>query len=191
AGENGVEPLELALAQRYWADLVLGIEYLHSIRVLHRDIKTENLLLDSEGVLKLADYGVSEVWPADKDDMVMLVSYLAQILEDAGTPAFMDPVSCSGEGAFSGCKVDLWTASADLWAASVTLYFLVHGKCPFIEGNVVKLYEVIQTQPIEFDEALPEPLLSLLKTLLEKDPTKRLSIDEIKSHAWFAPRLLG
>lgn len=170
--ENGADPIPIDTARRYWSDLIHGVEFLHSMRIAHRDIKPENLLLDAGGTLKLADYGVSETWAADKDDMVT---------KSAGTPAFMDPAAISGNGPFSA-------RAADLWAAAVTLYFFVHGRCPFIEPNVVRLFAAIQEQPIAFDEGLPPPLFALLRALLEKEPAHRPTLQAVKEHEWFLAR---
>jgi len=60
---NGTAPLPIDVAQRFFTDMILGLEYLHHNHVLHRDIKPENLLVCSEtGRLKLADFGVSQVF---------------------------------------------------------------------------------------------------------------------------------
>ena len=168
--ENGVPPLDHAKARSYFGDLMNGMQYLHFNNVLHRDIKPENLLVTNEGILKIADFGVSQVLDTD-DDM---------ITKSAGTPAFMAPECCRA-GAFHG-------KLADLWACGCTLYFFVNGKCPFINNNVFELYEDIQNNEIEFDASLPADILDLLKKLLDKDPEKRLpmTIEKIKQHPWMS-----
>lgn len=80
----------------------------------------------------------------------------------------MAPECCTA-GAFHG-------KLADVWAAGVSLYFMVHGKCPFISNNIMKLYEMIQNDPITYDESLPADLLDLLKHILERDPSKRYTV---------------
>lgn len=170
------------------------------------DIKPENLLVNKAGVLKLADFGVSDHIKEDGDDTIS---------KSAGTPAFMAPECCE-PGSFSGKQ-------ADLWAAAVSLYFMLHGptrarpaptphastqpapsthverfsrtmkgsvarahlaaltragragKCPIIESNVIRLFERIVKDPIEFDAALPPDVLDLLTRALDKDRAKRLS----------------
>lgn len=167
---NHTTPLPLDTAQGYFADLILGLEYLHHNHVLHRDIKPENLLVCKEtGRLKLADFGVSQFVNAESEGDL--------ISKSAGTPAFMAPESCV-PGAFHG-------KLADIWAAGVSLYFLVHGKCPFICANVLQLYDMIREQEITYDAGLPVPLLDLLQKMLEKDPAQRMRIEQIKQHPWF------
>jgi len=168
--ENGTTPLPLEKAQSYFADLIIGLEYLHHNHVLHRDIKPENLLVTAEGRLKLADFGVSQHLGDDGDDLIS---------KSAGTPAFMAP-ECCVPGSFHG-------KLADIWAAGVSLYFFVHGSCPFVNSNVMRLYEMIQEDPVTFKEGLPPPLLDLLKQILNKNPSERLKIAAIKEHEWFKP----
>mmetsp|Transcript_10248 Transcript_10248/g.16003 ORF Transcript_10248/g.16003 Transcript_10248/m.16003 type:complete len:327 (+) Transcript_10248:949-1929(+) len=166
--QNGTEPLPIDKIKPYFVDLINGLEYLHHNRVLHRDIKPENLLVSKEGALKLADFGVSQHLSDEGDDMIS---------KSAGTPAFMAP-ECCVPGAFHG-------KLADIWACGVSLYFMVHGKCPYICGNVMKLYEMIQKDPIEYDESLPADLLECLKGMLNKDPSQRLNIEQIKETAFY------
>jgi serine/threonine protein kinase len=86
----------------------------------------------------------------------------------------MAPECCTA-GAFHG-------KLADVWAAGVSLYFMVHGKCPFISNNIMKLYEMIQNDPITYDESLPADLLDLLKHILERDPSKRYTVGQLHPH---------
>lgn len=151
--------LELTNLQSYFIDLLAGLEYLHFNHILHRDLKPENLLVTKEGILKLADFGVSSPLENDDDDMMV---------KTAGTPAFMAPETCT-PGAFHG-------KLADIWAAGVSLYFMVHGRCPFISTNVMKLYDMIQNDPIEYDRRLPADLIDILQKILERDPNKRYSV---------------
>mmetsp|Transcript_25799 Transcript_25799/g.50401 ORF Transcript_25799/g.50401 Transcript_25799/m.50401 type:complete len:438 (-) Transcript_25799:97-1410(-) len=166
---NDVPPIDEDLARRYFRDLIAGIEYLHHNNVLHRDIKPENLLVSKEGLLKVADFGVSQVLDTDDD----LIS------KSAGTPAFMAP-ECCRPGQFHG-------KLADLWACGCTLYFFVHGRVPLVNPNVFELYEDIQHKEILYDEKLSADILDLLKLMLNKDPEARLKVDfnVIKSHPWF------
>eukprot|EP00287_Rhodomonas_sp_CCMP768_P019270 CAMPEP_0202818798 /NCGR_PEP_ID=MMETSP1389-20130828/8611_1 /ASSEMBLY_ACC=CAM_ASM_000865 /TAXON_ID=302021 /ORGANISM="Rhodomonas sp., Strain CCMP768" /LENGTH=386 /DNA_ID=CAMNT_0049491223 /DNA_START=104 /DNA_END=1264 /DNA_ORIENTATION=+ len=167
---NGTKPLSVATAQRYFVDLVNGLEYLHHNHILHRDLKPENLLVDKEGRLKLADFGVSQHFGGDDDEADV-------ISKSAGTPAFMAPECCT-PGAFHG-------RVADLWSAGVSLYFFVHGKCPFVCPNVIQLYDMIKQDAITFDESLPAELLDLLRKMLDKDPAARIGIPDIKLHPFY------
>uniref|UniRef100_A0A7S0MSI2 non-specific serine/threonine protein kinase n=1 Tax=Cryptomonas curvata TaxID=233186 RepID=A0A7S0MSI2_9CRYP len=164
---NGTAPLPLPLAQRYFADLVQGLEYLHHNHIVHRDIKPENLLITADGTLKLADFGVSQHL-VDGDDATT---------KSPGTPAFSSPESCVA-GPFRG-------KLADVWAAGVSLYFFVHGRCPFVSDNVMELYAMIRERPIEYDPGLPGDLVDLLRQLLDKNPDTRINVAGIKEHPYF------
>ena len=87
---------------RYWfRDLVLGIEYLHAQGVAHRDIKPDNLLLTHDDVLKIVDFGVSEMFEKHSD---MTTN------KSAGSPAFLPPELCTSQpGGISGKAADVWS----------------------------------------------------------------------------------
>mmetsp|Transcript_14698 Transcript_14698/g.30423 ORF Transcript_14698/g.30423 Transcript_14698/m.30423 type:complete len:404 (+) Transcript_14698:11-1222(+) len=166
--DNGTTPLDHATAQRYFVDMMNGLEYLHHNRVLHRDIKPENLLVTKEGSLKLADFGVSQ-FIEDGDDLIS---------KSAGTPAFIPPECCQ-TGPFRG-------KLADIWSAGVSLFFFYHGSCPFVCGNMMQLYEMIQNDPIVYDKSLPPEVLDILQGILNKDPAQRFDMGRIKAHPYFA-----
>jgi len=113
--------LPLKQAQRYFKDLILGLQYLHSQGIVHRDIKPGNLLLTTDGVLKITDFGSAERIESFEDP-----NYSAKA---PGAPAFQPPEIASGEETFSG-------VAGDVWAAGVTLFYIVTGKYPFeVEGK--------------------------------------------------------
>ena len=113
-----------------------------------------------------------QTWVQTEMPLASISHYV--VFSPAGTPAFMAPECCTA-GAFHG-------KLADVWAAGVSLYFMVHGKCPFISGNIMKLYEMIQNDPITYDESLPADLLDLLKHILERDPSKRYTVGSYIRH---------
>jgi [calcium/calmodulin-dependent protein kinase] kinase len=102
----------------------------HSQGVVHRDIKPDNLLLSGDDVLKIVDFGVSEMFEK-KSPMLTAKS--------AGSPAFLPPELCyTGHGGVSG-------TAADIWSMGVTLYCLMFGQLPFNHFGVVQLYESIKS----------------------------------------------
>lgn len=127
-------------ARNIFRDLVLGIEYrecslisslriVHAQGIVHRDIKPDNLLLDSNDVLKIVDFGVSEIFT--KDDRLKSTS---------GSPAFASPeLSSPGISNASG-------KAADIWAMGITLYALIYGHLPFSDQNILELYENIRNR---------------------------------------------
>merc|ERR1712216_194306 len=167
-GDGPMEPLDEELARKYFRDLIVGVEYMHSKNLIHRDIKPENLLLSGSGQLKLADFGTSQ-YMEDGNDMIN---------NTAGTPAFTAPEACA-EGDISG-------KAADIWACGVTLYMFTHGRVPFLSANLVQIFQMIREDPIEFSESLSAECRDLLEKLLDKNMTTRIKLQDIKSHPWLA-----
>lgn len=164
-------PLDEDRAWTYFRDVVLGIEYLHYQRIIHRDIKPANLLLSDTGRVQIADLGVcNEFHGAD-----------AFLSTTAGTPAFTAPEALNEkrEASFSG-------KGADIWSMGVTLYAFVYGQVPFFDNNIVGLYSKIKSQPVVFPESpsISDNLKDLIKKMLVKEPTQRITLPEIKVHPW-------
>ncbi len=153
---------------RYWfRDLILGIEYLHAQGVVHRDIKPDNLLLTEDDVLKIVDFGVSEMFEKQSE---MLTA------KSAGSPAFLPPELCVAKhGDISG-------KAADIWSMGATLYCLRFGHIPFEQAGVLQLYESIVKDHVDVDskESCDDHFKDLIHKLLEKDPTKRISMAELR-----------
>ncbi|XP_053320805.1 serine/threonine-protein kinase STK11 isoform X2 [Spea bombifrons] len=142
----------------------------HGQGIVHKDIKPGNLLLTTDGTLKISDLGVAEaLHPFAEGDTCRT---------SQGSPAFQPPEIANGLDTFSGFKVDIWSAG-------VTLYNITTGLYPFEGDNIYKLFENIG----KGDYTIPDdcgPLLSdLLKGMLEYDPNKRFSIQQIRRHNWF------
>ncbi|CAG2181434.1 unnamed protein product, partial [Oppiella nova] len=153
----------------YFSQLVLGLEYLHSQGIIHKDIKPGNLLLTNAGTIKITDFGVSEM--LDTFQMSDLC-HLSQ-----GSPAFQPPEIADGNEYFSGFKVDIWSSG-------VTLFNLTTGKYPFEGDNIYRLFENISKCELIIPSDMDESLQSLIRGMLEKSPTDRFSIENIKYHDW-------
>ncbi|XP_050299259.1 calcium/calmodulin-dependent protein kinase kinase 1 isoform X2 [Anthonomus grandis grandis] len=165
------QPLSEEKAWSYFRDVVLGIEYLHYQRIIHRDIKPSNLLLNDEDRVQITDFGVcNEFNGAD-----------AFLSNTAGTPAFTPPEAVGEErsSGFSG-------KCTDIWAMGITLYAFVYGHVPFHNENIIGLYSKIRHQAVTFPESpvISEDLKDLITKMLVKDPSKRITMAEIKEHPW-------
>lgn len=153
-------------ARNIFEQLIDGIDYCHSKDIVHRDLKLDNLLLDSHNNIKIADFGLS-----------------AQVLKDnylkttCGTPHYIAPEILSRK-AYHGPKVDIWSCG-------VILYALLCGTVPFDDENTVVLFEKIQSGDFEMPTYVSESAQDLLSQILEVDPNKRITIKEIRQHPWF------
>ncbi|KAG9235521.1 BcCMK3, calcium/calmodulin-dependent protein kinase [Amylocarpus encephaloides] len=163
------DPYDMESCRCWFRDLILGIEYLHAQGVVHRDIKPDNLLLTEDDVLKIVDFGVSEMFEKDTE---MLTA------KSAGSPAFLPPELCViKHGDISG-------KAADIWSMGVSLYCLRFGKIPFEKAGVLELYEAIKSDDLNVDPEKDVDFCDLLRMLLEKDPEKRIKMRELREHPW-------
>lgn len=122
-------------------------------------------MVTEDDVLKIVDFGVSEMF--DKEGEM-------RTAKSAGSPAFMPPELCVPKhGHVSG-------KAADIWSMGVTLYCLLFGRIPFEKHGMIELYQSIRMDKVEFDIKCGGDLQDLLFRLLEKDPEKRIKMDEIR-----------
>ncbi|KAI9291020.1 kinase-like protein [Neoconidiobolus thromboides FSU 785] len=107
-----------------------------------------------------------------------------ELAKTAGSPAFFAPELCwSGE---ENCPRPRITSAIDIWALGITLYCMAYGKPPFMAESEYELFEIIPVKPLEFPKDIPSDpeLEDLIIKLLEKDPSKRLSLEQAKLHPW-------
>ncbi|KAK4984473.1 hypothetical protein LTR66_008488 [Elasticomyces elasticus] len=155
---------------RYWfRDMILGIEYLHEQGVIHRDIKPDNCLITEDDVLKIVDFGVSEMFEKQSD---------MATAKSAGSPAFQPPELCVVKhGQVSG-------RAADIWSMGVTLYCLRYGRIPFEKPSMLDLYESIRNDEPRLENEPDAEFADMMHRLLEKGPDKRITMDELREHPW-------
>ena len=172
--DERADPYDEEACRCWFRDLILGIEYLHAQGVVHRDIKPDNLLLTEDDVLKIVDFGVSEMFEKQSE---MLTA------KSAGSPAFLPPELCVAKhGDISG-------KAADIWSMGITLYCLCFGCIPFERPGVLDLYESIKNDDVDMTtKECSDELRDLLRRVLEKDPKKRIKMPEIRvsvlMHCW-------
>ena len=165
--DEKADPYDEESCRCWFRDLVLGIEYLHAQGVVHRDIKPDNLLLTNDDILKIVDFGVSEMFEKQSE---MLTA------KSAGSPAFLPPELCVAKhGDISG-------KAADIWSMGITLYCLRFGKIPFEKAGVLDLYEAIKNDTVDLDaeNTVGDDFRDLMHKLLEKDPQARIRMHDLR-----------
>jgi calcium/calmodulin-dependent protein kinase kinase 2 len=137
----------------------------HAQGIIHRDIKPDNCLVTSEDVLKIVDFGVSEMFSKDSE---------MTTTKSAGSPAFMPPELCVAKhGEISG-------RAADIWSMGVTLYCLAFGLIPFEKCSMLDLYDSIKSDDAVIPDDCDADLRDLLLKILAKDPNERIEMDQLR-----------
>ncbi|GJJ77615.1 hypothetical protein EMPS_09974 [Entomortierella parvispora] len=158
-----------ALAKRWFRQICLAIQYCHIRKIVHRDLKLENILLDNNNNIKLIDFGFTRECESKK----LLESY-------CGSAAYTAPEIIVGKK-YSGPE-------ADIWSLGVILYTLLAGYLPFDDDNE----KVVQDKIVDLDYDLPAEFFckdaqDLIQGILKEDPNERLSIEQILNHPWWTP----
>ena len=154
-------------ARFFFRQIISALAYIHSKGYAHRDLKPENLLLDDNQCLKLIDFGLCA---KPKGGMENLLSTCC------GSPAYAAPELIAGKSYLG--------AEADLWSMGVLLYALLCGYLPFDDDNINVLYKKIQSGKYEAPTWLSSDSLNLLSELLQVDPKRRLTMQQLIYHAW-------
>ncbi|XP_021764025.1 serine/threonine-protein kinase TIO-like [Chenopodium quinoa] len=143
--------------------LVRALHYLHSNRIIHRDMKPQNILIGSGSIVKLCDFGFARA-------MSMNTVVLRSI---KGTPLYMAPELV---------REQPYNHTADLWSLGVILYELFVGQPPFYTNSVYALIRHIIKDPVKYPENMSPEFKSFLKGLLNKVPQQRLSWPGLLEH---------
>lgn len=163
--DEEADPYDDERCRCWFRDLILGVEYLHAQGIVHRDIKPDNCLLTNDDVLKVVDFGVSEMFEKHSEMFTA---------KSAGSPAFLPPELCVVKhGDVSG-------RAADIWSMGVTLYCLRYGQIPFQKEGILELYESIKNDSVNYYDETDEDFKDLMERIFEKDPAKRIEMPELR-----------
>ena len=144
-----------------FTQIALGLKHIHDRRIIHRDLKAENIFLSSKGVAKIGDLGVCKVCNLDQTGCKTKI----------GTPIIMSPEIFLNKG---------YSRSTDIWSLGVILYQMCALKCPFVANNLPNLSKkIINKNPDPIPEFYGENLRSLLDSLLRKTPEDRPKINRV------------
>ena len=156
-------------AKFYFAEILLAIEYLHSRGIVYRDLKPENVLLDIDGHICLADFGLS------KEGM----SLSNETNSFCGSPEYMSPEMLKQKG---------HTLTVDYYCLGALVYEMIIGLPPHYSTNKEHMYRGILDDEVEIPDTISRSLKDFLLRLLIKNPKNRLGakrgISELKEHSW-------
>ncbi|NXC29433.1 SIK2 kinase, partial [Campylorhamphus procurvoides] len=156
--------------KKFW-QILSAVEYCHSHHIVHRDLKTENLLLDANMNIKLADFGFGNFYKSGEP-----------LSTWCGSPPYAAPEVFEGKE-YEGPHLDIWSLG-------VVLYVLVCGSLPFDGPNLPTLRQRVLEGRFRIPYFMSEVCVchpdceTLIRRMLVVDPTKRITISQIKQHKW-------
>jgi serine/threonine protein kinase len=151
-----------AQARFYCAELILGLAHLHSQSIVYRDLKPGNILLEADGHIKIADFGLSKKF---KRGEIRAKTF-------CGTPVYMAPEIIERQP---------YSFPVDWWALGVIMFEMMTGDPPFIETNMKRLFKLVLSTEVVFPPDMSPAAKSLIGGLLKKNPADRLGANGSKS----------
>uniref|UniRef100_A0A672HC25 SNF-related serine/threonine-protein kinase n=1 Tax=Salarias fasciatus TaxID=181472 RepID=A0A672HC25_SALFA len=160
------EGLNEELAKKYFAQIVHAISYCHRLHVVHRDLKPENVVFfEKQGLVKLTDFGFSNKFQPGK-----------KLTTSCGSLAYSAPEILLGD--------EYDAPAVDIWSLGVILFMLVCGQPPFQEANDSETLTMIMDCKYTVPPHVSSACKDLIDRMLQRDPKRRASLEEIEGHAW-------
>ena len=154
------------ICKKIFFDICEAMSYLHINHMAHRDIKLENILIDSKNEIKIIDFGFGMFSPEDEMQTFF-----------CGTPNYMPPEII--------LKVNYKGDRADLWSLGILLYKMLIGDFPFRGESEKDLYKTIQKGKFKLPTFLSEEAKKVLTSLIVLKPEKRYSCNNLLNFEWF------
>ncbi|KAI9351267.1 kinase-like domain-containing protein [Obelidium mucronatum] len=163
-------------SRKLFAQIICAVGFIHSIGIVHRDLKLENILLDGEQNVLVTDFGFAN--RSLGPDGFLRTS--------CGSPCYAAPELVTSDG-YVG-------ESADIWSCGVILFSMIAGYLPYDDDpenpdgdNINLLYNYILETKLEYPDHVPIDCQKLINRILVPDPQYRANMDEIMGHVWLAP----
>ncbi|KAI9582446.1 hypothetical protein GQX74_009833 [Glossina fuscipes] len=155
----------------YAACVVLGLQYLHENKIIYRDLKLDNLLLDTEGYVKIADFGLCKEGMGFGDRTGTF----------CGTPEFLAPEVLTDTS---------YTRAVDWWGLGVLIFEMLVGESPFPGDDEEEVFDSIVNDEVRYPRFLSLEAIAIMRRLLRKNPERRLGSSErdaedVKKQAFF------
>ncbi|KAL7838206.1 hypothetical protein AOLI_G00266100 [Acnodon oligacanthus] len=155
----------------YAACVLLGLEFLHQNKIVYRDLKLDNLLMDADGFVRIADFGLCKEGMGHGDRTSTF----------CGTPEFLAPEVLTDS---------TYTRAVDWWGLGVLIYEMLVGESPFPGDDEEEVFDSIVNDEVRYPRFLSPESVSIIQKLLQKNPEKRLGAgeqdaNEVKRHRFF------
>ena len=164
------------LMKKWILDIAKGLKFLHENNVVHRDIKSDNILIDKNGKCKIADFGCSIKLKSNQADLFS---------KTEGNMYFFPPEFVDGKS-----KKQFGYKPVDIWAFGVSMYTCIFKSLPFLpenRENVVELFKEIREAKFDYNKngvKISKEMEILLGHILDKDPNKRFTAKDIVEYPW-------
>ncbi|XP_028269225.1 serine/threonine-protein kinase N2-like isoform X2 [Parambassis ranga] len=149
----------LVVCRFYSACVLLGLEFLHLNKIIYRDLKLDNLLMDADGFVKITDFGLCKEGMGHGDRTSTF----------CGTPEFLAPEVLTD---------DNYTRAVDWWGMGVLIFEMLVGESPFPGEDEEEVFDSIVNDDVQYPTSLPPDAVIIVQKLLKKNPLKRLGAGE-------------
>ncbi|CAL8344175.1 unnamed protein product [Lota lota] len=148
-------PFTLDQTRFYSACVVLGLEFLHQNKIIYRDLKLDNLLMDADGFVRITDFGLCKEGMGHGDRTSTF----------CGTPEFLAPEVLTD---------DDYTRAVDWWGMGVLIFQMLVGESPFTGEEEEEVFDSIVNEDVQYPATLAPDAIAIMRKLLKKNPVKRL-----------------